>query len=123
MPCDYSEYPRDWPEISERIRNERAGGRCECTGQCGHHHPAGRCTAINGQPHPVTESKVVLTVAHYPDRTKGNVDDDNLLATCQRCHLSMDIDQHVRNRRYGRKHRGPHQLTIWPIDVQHVDRG
>jgi hypothetical protein len=53
-------YPRNWPEISKAIRFDRAGGRCECTGERGAGHE-GRCEARHRQPHPVTGSKVVLT--------------------------------------------------------------
>lgn len=34
-------YPADWPAISKRIREDRAGNKCECTGQCGEAHPSG----------------------------------------------------------------------------------
>lgn len=112
MPIDYSEYPADWHEISLRIREERARGRCECDGKCGHHHPNGRCEAMNGEPHPRTGSRVVLTVAHWPDSDKQNVEDDNLHALCQSCHLSLDRDLHARNRRYGRHHDRKHQLRL-----------
>ena len=44
-------YPKDWPAISKAIR-ERAGQRCE------------ECGAENYKPHPLTGSKVILTVAH-----------------------------------------------------------
>lgn len=88
-------YPADWPEISLRIRTERAKGRCECAGECGTGH-TGRCSALNAEPHPVTGSTVVLTVAHL-DRHPPNVDPDNLRAMCQRCHLSYDRDQHAAN--------------------------
>ena len=119
MPCDYSKYPADWHEISERIRFERAAtddapkGRCECAGQCGHYHPDGRCKAVNYEPHPRTGSKVVLTVAHWPDPTKDNVADDNLHALCQSCHLSLDNAHHQRNRKYGRDHNGKHQTRLF----------
>ena len=63
MPIDYKNYPEDWKETSVFIRFHRAGGQCECFGECGHDHN-GRCGAKNGQPHPITGSKVVLTVAH-----------------------------------------------------------
>lgn len=85
-------YPADWKTISLRIRTQRAAGRCECTGHCGLDH-GGRCTATNGTPHPDTGSKVVLTVAHL-DHQPENVDDANLLAACQRCHLRYDADHH-----------------------------
>lgn len=109
---DRDEYPDDWDEISERIRHGRAEDRCECEGECGDVHPEGRCRATNGDPHPLTGSTVILTVAHYPDRDKENVADDNLKAMCQRCHLRLDLGQHIRNRKYGRHHNREHQLAL-----------
>ncbi|MBC6441213.1 MAG: hypothetical protein GDA49_12565 [Rhodospirillales bacterium] len=70
-------YPPDWPAISRRIRFERAAGRCE------------HCGAAHGEPHPVTGSRVVLTVAHL-DHTPEHCGDDNLAALCQRCHNRYD---------------------------------
>ncbi len=76
-------YPKNWPQISRRIR-ERAGNCCEGS-------PAfPDCRAENGKPHPVTGSKVVLTVAHL-DHQPENVDDDNLRAWCQKCHNTYDL--------------------------------
>ncbi|MBP0492223.1 hypothetical protein [Roseomonas indoligenes] len=92
MPIRASErarYPKDWPAISKRIR-ERSGGRCEFEAD------GARCEALNGQPHPITGSKVVLTVAHL-DHTPENCADDNLLAGCQRCHLRYDAAHHAAN--------------------------
>ncbi|GGV89992.1 hypothetical protein [Streptomyces massasporeus] len=82
-------YPRDWNEISARIRLQRAGGRCECTGHCGLTHPGGRCPAVHEQIHPDTGSVVGLTTAHL-NHTPEDVRDENLLAACQLCHL-MDL--------------------------------
>ena len=65
-------YPADWKDISLSIR-ARAGNVCE-TEACG---------AVNGQPHPGTGSKVVLTVAHL-DHNPSNCDPTNLRAWCQR---------------------------------------
>ena len=108
-PENRNRYPAHWRELSERIRFERADGRCECTGQCGVDHlpkhssgdwpfcddlVAGRCAARNGEAHPVTGSRVVLTVAHL-DHTPENCDPDNLRAMCQRCHLAYDRKQHA----------------------------
>ena len=87
MPMKRENYPENWEFISERIRKERAGDRCECTGRCGLHKD--RCDAYNGKPHPVTKSKVVLTVAHLDQNTFKNVP-ENLAAMCQRCHLVYD---------------------------------
>lgn len=48
-PENKGRYPADWRDISARIRFERAGGRCECTGQCGStHSPGTRCGASHG---------------------------------------------------------------------------
>jgi len=113
MPWNRNDYPDDWEQISKRIRFNRADGRCECTGQCGDRHPEGRCRAQHDEPHPLTGSSVVLTVAHYPDRRTENTDPENLHALCQRCHLLLDRGQHARNRRYGRKHDGPHQRDLF----------
>ncbi|MFI9463808.1 hypothetical protein [Streptomyces xiamenensis] len=86
-------YPPDWPEISRRIRADRAAWRCECDGRCGVPHDAGRCPAVHGQPSPLTGSRVVLTVAHL-DHQPTNCSPDNLMAACQACHLRYDADHH-----------------------------
>lgn len=95
MPIRASErdrYPTDWPAISLTIRDDRAGWFCECLGECDRHD--GWCLARHGKPHPVTQSKVVLTAAHL-DHTPENCDPDNLRAMCQRCHLSYDRHHHA----------------------------
>jgi hypothetical protein len=88
-PENRARYPKDWKEISARIRFERAAGRCECTGECGIDHD-GRCDARHAARHPVTDSVVVLTVAHL-DHEPENCVDDNLKAMCQRCHNRYDM--------------------------------
>ena len=108
-PENRGRYPGDWPEISRRIRFERAGGRCECTGECGrppvHLDDDGRCRNRHGQQ--VWQSQwggpvrrpvvVVLTVAHL-DHTPENCDEDNLRAMCQGCHLHYDREHHAQTR-------------------------
>lgn len=89
-------YPPDWPDISARIRFERAGNRCE--GSPGFYPD---CRAENGKPHPVTGSKVVLTVAHL-NHTPEDCRDENLMAMCQRCHLTYDA-KHKADARRARK--------------------
>lgn len=95
-PDNRGRYPKEWPEISKRIRFERAGGRCECEGECGHDHE-GRCDALHGEPHPITGSKVILTTAHL-NHTPEDCRDEVLKAMCQRCHLAHDRDHHKANR-------------------------
>ena len=75
-PENKARYPKDWKAISLSIR-ERAMQRCE------------ECHASNGEPHPVTRSKVVLTVAHL-DHQPENCAPSNLRAWCQRCHNRYD---------------------------------
>lgn len=100
MPIRASErakYPPDWPDISLVIRR-RAGWACEGS-------PAyPDCRAANGKPHPVTGSKVVLTVGHL-DHNPTNCDPSNLKAWCQRCHLTYDAKHHAVNARRTRADR------------------
>ena len=104
-----SVYPADWIAISKRIRLERAKGRCEW------------CGAVNYQAHPVTGSRVVLTVAHLgapladgspgDKHDKADVREENLAALCQRCHLNFDREDHLARTRVLRAYhlrRGKH---------------
>lgn len=94
MPMDRTRYPPNWAEIS-LARREQAGWQCEW------------CGAKHKEPHPITGSKVVLTVAHLgtplPDGTPVSKYDtmdcrpENLAALCQRCHLRYDLHDHIRN--------------------------
>ncbi|MBX3502779.1 MAG: hypothetical protein KF889_25320 [Alphaproteobacteria bacterium] len=113
-PENRSRYPKDWPAISQRIR-QRADGKCE---ECGvpNYELGGRLdgdwfkalpTGDNGlrltwpQPGEAgwcrrgerTERlrivRIILTVAHL-DHTPENCADDNLKALCQRCHNRYD---------------------------------
>ncbi|GAA0501117.1 hypothetical protein [Streptomyces olivaceiscleroticus] len=92
-PENRARYPKNWKEISLRIRTVRAAGRCECEGECGRDTHAGRCPNVNGGAAYGTGSRVVLTVAHL-DHTPENCNDANLRAMCQGCHLHYDRDHH-----------------------------
>jgi hypothetical protein len=89
-PENRARYPADWPEISRRIRFDRAGGRCECAGECGLTHEGGRCSAWHGQLRGDDKRPVTLTVAHLPGREIEQCGDDDLKAMCERCHNRMD---------------------------------
>lgn len=111
-----AEYPPNWKEFSLSIRRDRAGERCECEGECGHDHKTEtyidvgprpdfepfyitndvRCGAVQNVPHPVTDSIVVLTVAHL-DHDHTHADPDRCKAMCQRCHFAYDQDLHRTN--------------------------
>ena len=88
-------YPPNWNEIRQEIL-ARAGHRCE--GSPGFYP---KCRVANGSAHPVTGSKVVLTIAHldHDPRNNGEQGDrPNLKAMCQRCHLTYDAGHHARSR-------------------------
>lgn len=82
-PENLKRYPANWKEISAAIR-ERGGDCCEGSPA----YPA--CRARNGCNHPVTGSRVVLTVAHL-DHTPENCKPENLKAWCQKCHNTYDM--------------------------------
>lgn len=121
-PEERARYPKDWPEISIRIR-QRSGNRCEfCDvpngalgawigGKWWNAHPKGTgphdhpqrggffpCHPPGGDGLPIwiTLRQVVLTVAHL-DHTPENCDPANLKALCQRCHLVYDARHHAKN--------------------------
>ena len=96
-PENRARYPKDWKAISQRIRFDRAEGRCECEGECGLDH-AGRCVAMHAEAHPTTGSKVVLTTAHLADPIE-DCSDENLRAMCQQCHNKYDAPMRQAGRR------------------------
>ena len=97
-PENRARYPFNWKAIRETIL-ERAGDHCEGSP----FYPD--CRVENGRIHPVTGSKVVLTVGHL-DHTPEHCDPSNLKAWCQRCHLTYDAKHHAetayRTRREGK---------------------
>ena len=108
-PENRDRYPKNWKEISKRIV-ERSGGRCEFL------IDGKRCEAWQSKPHPITGSKVVLTIAHL-NHTPEDCRNENLKAGCQRCHNTYDI----KNRVQGIKERkiiavGKQHLTLELFD-------
>lgn len=75
-------YPKDWKLIRFEIL-ERADHCCEGTPD----NP--NCRVPNKSIHPITNSKVVLTIAHM-DRQLTDHSPENLRALCQRCHNQWD---------------------------------
>lgn len=80
-----------WKDVRKRVL-DRAGNRCEGSPV----YPD--CRAKNYEAHPVTGSRVILTVAHM-DHDPANNDMRNLRALCQRCHLKYDEKIHSERRR------------------------
>jgi 5-methylcytosine-specific restriction endonuclease McrA len=80
-------YPKDWKLRSRFIRVYRAKNHCEW------------CGVLNGFPHPITGSMVVLTVAHLYDDRPEAANFLNLAALCQRCHNRHDAQARHQRRR------------------------
>lgn len=124
-PENVARYPKDWPQIRERIR-QRANDKCENCGvqnrawgfrEHGVFHQVNKCAAIDFvkrgwewvRPpfymagHRIIE--IVCTVAHL-DHVPEHCDDENLRFWCQKCHLSYDAVHHAqtayRTRREGK---------------------
>lgn len=124
MATDIREYHPKWTLISRLIRKYRAGWHCEFCGikngalimrQNMHEWRYATLLELDSIEEAVesgrftrTEAikkleltKIVLTVAHL-DHNKNNNDFANLRALCQSCHLHLDRNQHIANRKYGR---------------------
>ncbi len=81
-------YPDDWKAISKRLREDRAGFQCECTGQCGLHRGR-RCVERHLEKAEFAFGVVVLTTAHMNHQPE-DCRDENLVVMCNRCHLRYD---------------------------------
>lgn len=104
-PENRARYGHDWHAFSDRIRFERAGGRCECAGECGRGTHEARCPNTHGAPAYGTGSTVVLTVAHLTHEPECR-DEDKVRAMCQACHLHYDRGHHVETARRTRMRAG-----------------
>ena len=106
MPFDRKKYPADWEAFSNRTRFDRAGGRCECSGQCGL-HPAKpeprRCIEKHATKAMWAAGRIILTVAHLCQCDPPCADENHVIAACQRCHLRIDTALHVKNSRETRE--------------------
>jgi 5-methylcytosine-specific restriction endonuclease McrA len=71
-----SPHSKEWKALRAQIK-ARAGHCCE------------GCSVPNYTAHPITGSRVVLTVAHL-DHNPANNTDANLRTWCQKCHNGHD---------------------------------
>lgn len=108
--CGCGIYPENWKEFSRGSRVDRAGGRCECTGECGLHQPETftwergkhsvsvprRCAEMNGTPAVFARGMVVLTTAHLCECSPLCAIPEHVKAMCNRCHLRIDVELHVK---------------------------
>lgn len=119
-PENRDRYPGDWPAVSLAIK-DRAGWRCECTGECGrpydHLGPDERCVNRHGRPAHGTGSNVVLTTAHL-DHAPENCDPANLKAMCQGCHLHYDREHHARTRAATKRAADARLAGLWDAPCQ-----
>ena len=124
-PENKDRYPKDWKEISRRIREDRAGNKCEGCKIENHNiilrgewngGPAyqdmdgwiynadtseriGGSTLGDVDPTGNRQAiQIVLTVAHL-DHNPENCEDENLKAWCQRCHNRYDQPHRAANRK------------------------
>lgn len=102
--------------VSHRIM-ERAGGRCECVGECGinqHTHAPHRCTERHNEParrYPHSRVELTTTFLNYlPHDTRP----ENIRAMCPRCNALYTED--VRETAKRAKHeRDPNQGLLFEI--------
>jgi hypothetical protein len=109
MPCNYKEYPENWKWLSTQIIKD-AGNRCElCYAPNAetvarykdHKHPWEKISDIKFKDDLIDKFrpvKIVLTV-HHIDSNKMNSKKQNIIALCQRCHLRLDLQKHMANRK------------------------
>lgn len=89
-PENKARHPKNWKALTTKLK-KAAGNKCEI------------CGARQGEPHPLTGSKVILQVMHM-NHVIEDLADSNLKVGCQRCHLRHDEKFHRKNRlRYERK--------------------
>jgi len=98
-----------WRELQAQLRDERAGGQCECKGQCGRNHlgkPGSRCPEFHGTVAQESRGTVRLALAHwYQSETGRMVDASRLIVFCQACHLRWDMESHLAARHRNRMRR------------------
>lgn len=117
-------YPPDWPEISRRIREDRAKNKCEL---CKAPNGEAIARSVDGRTYMLMDGQtfdaetgeylgltrgsefdadriivVVLTVAHLNHSPIDN-SDGNLKALCQRCHFAHDRADNAAKRRARRE--------------------
>jgi hypothetical protein len=126
-PENKNRYPVDWKNISQHVRFVRAGGHCECEGECGRGHQ-GRCPNVHGEPAYGTGSTVILTTAHLNHTPEICGDEEDpykfLKAMCQGCHLHYDKDHHAdtRRRNLEKLNRARGQLVMFAaLDLQELE--
>jgi 5-methylcytosine-specific restriction endonuclease McrA len=103
MPADYRRYPKQWREISQKARR-LAGNRCELCSAPNLTFVVRDSSTLHPWRYAVHQvpaagrTKIVLTV-HHIDGNPANNSRHNLIALCQRCHLRLDRERHIKTRK------------------------
>ena len=87
LPENKARYPKDWPQIRERILKE-CNNKCELCGVENHSFYL----------HEGKVKRVVLTIAHL-DHVPENCERKNLKALCQKCHNRHDATHRAGTRK------------------------
>lgn len=98
MPIKYDRYPANWTTFSSWVRQVRAQGRCECTGQCGLHVASGstrRCNEVHDRGGIYAHGRIILSAAHLCGCIPPCANPAHVIAACQRCHLRIDRALHA----------------------------
>lgn len=125
MPFDKSKYPLYWNQFSKYIRYERARNKCERCGAANGDYkyisPLGTYFVSPDDADklhqleswlldiPKKTSRIVLTVAHLDGKSgicfclkrygMKCAKPEHVMAMCQACHLSEDMNKHIARRR------------------------
>lgn len=112
MPFKRDEYNDQWDLISRAII-KRANNKCELCYAPNHTfiirqnnnflHPWRVLTdfyvAENSEPEITPKPTLIILTVHHINHDKSDNSDANLIATCQKCHLRLDLWYHLRNRK------------------------
>ena len=102
-------YPKNWKQISEYIRFERAKNKCEFCGVVNYSF-VDKITRDIKLEHEDNVVQIILTVAHL-DHNPSNCDYANLKALCQKCHNNYDRP-HRNHTRLNNKNKGVLKLEL-----------
>ena len=105
-----SKYPKNWKQISEDIRFNRANNKCEFCGAINHSYVNKHTRELCAKDE-YDAIRIILTVAHL-DHNPENCDYSNLKALCQKCHNNYDKEHRAETRKETKEKNNINQLKI-----------